>query len=452
VTTIELAGESETQAILRALDGDGFADRSMVVVNKMNAENSDPDIILDETRTRLGPFADRVPILPTDARDYIDAINDPDLTDDERETLVIESGVNGLAEALRRITDLDVDRVRPKAQAFELVRVLADAEELWQLEGEALSAAETATAVADAIADAKGKVLRTLETESDAVAAVIRDAGSRAASSVRERVPNGSESALRDADKRRTDATEKLKGRVFESVRAAFDALSAQYGSQVPEPKPWAAHADSPLTEFDEFPSEEPKLKRNAAAAGKELIRAGAQRVGGFVQKVAESSSEKGSVASNIATRINKSRVGQKLLGGDKIAADVGQFRPYGRGKAAGKVAGAASKLKWAAVVIGPALDLSGVVDDQLKRRKLDKHRNNIKSRFDDEAVRTQTDLAKSVEQWLSDWVADVERSLSDLTNPGAAILAERKTALGQIRALRVEAEDLTRKSTRRRG
>ncbi|WP_206316435.1 GTPase domain-containing protein, partial [Streptomyces sp. C1-2] len=43
VTTSELPGEAETEAVLQALDADGFADRSVVVVNKMNAENSDRD-------------------------------------------------------------------------------------------------------------------------------------------------------------------------------------------------------------------------------------------------------------------------------------------------------------------------------------------------------------------------------------------------------------------------
>ena len=48
------------------------------MINKMHAENSDPEVILDEIRQRLGPFADRVPIVRTDAKDYVDAINDPD--------------------------------------------------------------------------------------------------------------------------------------------------------------------------------------------------------------------------------------------------------------------------------------------------------------------------------------------------------------------------------------
>jgi signal recognition particle receptor subunit beta len=125
VTTSELPGEAETKTILQALDNDGFADRSVVVVNKMNAENSDPDVILDEIRKRLGPFANRVPIVPTDARDYLDAINDPNLTDSQRELLIAESGIDALTDELQRIIAPGVSRVRPKAQAFEVLRVLA---------------------------------------------------------------------------------------------------------------------------------------------------------------------------------------------------------------------------------------------------------------------------------------------------------------------------------------
>ena len=42
------------------------------------------------------------------------------------------------------------------------------------------------------------------------------------------------------------------------------------------------------------------------------------------------------------------------------MGVEAGKFKPWGRGKAADKVAGAAGKLQWAALVIGPALDLEG--------------------------------------------------------------------------------------------
>ncbi|MFC8875437.1 GTPase domain-containing protein, partial [Streptomyces ardesiacus] len=163
VTTSELPGEAETEAILQALDADGFADRSVVVVNKMSAENSDREVILDEIRKRLGPFADRVPVIPTDARDYVDAGNEPELTDEHRELLVAESGIDALTAELRRVMAPGVEGMRPKAQAHELIRVLEDAEQRWELDGEELDATRTTKKAEESISRAKAVVLDTLD-------------------------------------------------------------------------------------------------------------------------------------------------------------------------------------------------------------------------------------------------------------------------------------------------
>ncbi|MFT4187483.1 MAG: hypothetical protein QM621_02745 [Aeromicrobium sp.] len=127
VTTSELPGEAETAAIRAALDADSFVGRSLVVVNKINAENSDPALILDEVRLRLGPFADRVPVVATDALDHIEAVNDPDLDAEQREWLLARSGFDAFTVELQKIVDAGVEAFRPMAQAHELVRVLDDA-------------------------------------------------------------------------------------------------------------------------------------------------------------------------------------------------------------------------------------------------------------------------------------------------------------------------------------
>ena len=61
------------------------------------------------------------------------------LTEGQREMLIAASGVDALDAALHRIIDVGVDGIRPKAQAFELLRVLEDAEQRWVLDGEELS-------------------------------------------------------------------------------------------------------------------------------------------------------------------------------------------------------------------------------------------------------------------------------------------------------------------------
>ncbi|MFG3031714.1 GTPase [Streptomyces sp. NPDC048253] len=446
VTTSELPGEAETRAILQALDADGFADRSVVVVNKMNAENSDRDVILDEIRKRLGPFADRVPVVPTDARDYVDAINDPELTDDQRELLLAESGVDALTAELRRIIAPGVGGVRPKAQAFELLRVLADAEQKWVLDGEELGAAETAKEVKASIARAKEGVLSALERESEVVASKIRKAGGRAAAGVSEKDGVVPVDLARAVSEELVLTSTEFDAKFSSSVRTAFDALIAEYGTGVAEPEAWVNDLDSPETTIDTSRDGESPLARAVREAAEKAAKAGAGKVHEWIGNVTTGGGAQGSAASAIATWLNKSQVGQKLLDpGGKITNGVGKFKPWGKGKAANKVASTAGKVQMVLAVMGPLMDLTSVAQDQGKWIAIKKHRKMISNHFDEEARRQRTRLTDAGEQHLSEWIPEVEQSLSGLTKQGAAISAERETALEGIKSLRDEAEKLVR-------
>ncbi|MET8954749.1 GTPase [Streptomyces sp. NPDC004533] len=446
VTTSELPGEAETRAILQVLDADGFADRSVVVVNKMNAENSDRDVILDEIRKRLGPFAGRVPIVPTDARDYVTATNDPDLTAAERELFVAESGIDALTSELRRITAPDVSGVRPKAQAFELLRVLADAEQRWVLDGDELDAVETAKKVEDSIFRAREGVLSALQRESEVVASKIKRAGGRAAAGVSQKggvVPVNVAHAVRGELE---GASTQFDARFSSTVRTAFEALVAEYGTGVPEPEAWVNDLDSPETTIDASPDDQSPLAHAAREAAEKALKAGAGKLHAWIGKVTDGGSEQGRAASEIATWLNKSRVGQKVLDPrGKITNGVGKFKPWGKSKAADKVASTAGKVQWALAVMGPTMDLMSVAQDQGKWMTINKRRKMIRDHYDDEARRQQTGLADAGKQHLSEWIAEVEQSLSGLTKHGAEISAAREKALEGIKSLRDEAEKLVR-------
>ncbi|MFI2414901.1 GTPase [Streptomyces sp. NPDC018947] len=446
VTTSELPGESETRAMLQALDADGFADRSVVVVNKMSAENSDRDVILDEIRKRLGPFADRVPIVPTDARDYVDAINDPKLTDFQSELLVTGSGIDALTAELRRIIAPGVGGVRPKAQAFELLRVLADAERKWVLDGEDLTAAETAEKVEKAISRAKDSVMSALERESEVVASKIRTAGDRTAVGVSEKDGVVPVDVARAISEELVRAGTDFDAKFSSSLRTAFDALVAEYGPGVPEPEAWVNDLDSPETTIDAAPDDASPFERAVREAAEKAAKAGVRKVHEWIGKVAAGGSTSGNAASDIATWLNKSRVGQKVLdAGGKITNGVGKFKPWGKGKAANKVASTAGKVQWVLAVMGPLMDLKSVAQDQGKWMGINKHRKMIRDHFDEEARKQRTILTDAGEQHLSEWIAEVEQSLSGLTKQGAEISAERETALEAIESLRDQAEKLVR-------
>ncbi|MFJ8989962.1 GTPase [Streptomyces sp. NPDC102279] len=444
VTTSELPGEAETRAILQALDADGFADRSVVVINKMNAENSDRDVILEEVRKRLGAFANRVPIVPTDARDYVDAANDPDLTAAHRELLVAESGIDALAAELRRIIAPGISGVRPKAQAYELLRVLADAEEKWVLDGEELGAADTVKEVEESISQVKESVLSTLERESDVVASKLNAAGSKLAAGISEKDGVVAVDIARTVHKELVHASTEFDAKFSSSVGTAFDVLVAEYGTGVPEPEAWVNDLDSPETTIDAPPDDESPLAREVKEAAAKAAKAGARTMAELIGKVAAGGGERGSAASNIANWLNKNRVSQKLLdprGG--MTNGVGKFKPWGQGKAASKVVGAAGKAQWALAVMGPLVDVTSVVQDQRKWMAISKRRKTIRDGFDEEARGQRTSLMDAGRRYLSEWITEVEQSLSGLTKQGAEISAERATALEAIKSLRDEAAKL---------
>ncbi|MFF7359601.1 GTPase [Streptomyces sp. NPDC008125] len=449
VTTSELPGEAETEAILRTLDADGFADRCVVVVNKMNAENSDRDVVLDEMRGRLGSFADRVPIVLADARDYVDAVNDPALPAAQRESLWAESGIDPLKGELRRIIAPGVSGVRPRAQAFELIRVLEDAERQWVLNGEELRAVETAKKGEESIARARERALSGLERESEAVASRITTAGDRAASGVSEKdgaVPGHVARALQDELE---CAIAEFDARFDTLVRAEFDALVAEYGTGVPEPESWVNDLEAPdptvdASSVDASPDDTSPLTHGVKEAAKRAAKESAAKAHQLLGKIADGGTGPGSAASAVVEKLSRNRVGQKVLDvGGKVSNGAGKFKPWGRTKAVGKVAGAAGKAQWALAVIGPLMDLSGVARDQSEWMGVNKRRKQMRKHFDEEAREQRTFLTAAGERYLSEWIDEVERSLDGLTEPGSRVETEREAALTAIRNLRGEAEKL---------
>ncbi|WP_040894838.1 GTPase domain-containing protein [Streptomyces griseoaurantiacus] len=438
VTTSELPGEAETEAVLQALDADGFADRSVVVVNKMNAENSDRDVILDEIRKRLGPFADRVPIVPTDARDFLDAANDPGLTAEERELLGSGSGIDALTAELLSIVAPGVSGLRPRAQAYELLRVLADAEELWNLHGEELDAVRTAEKVGASLSKAEEDVRKALGRESEVLAARIRTAGSRIADSISEKngtVPTDvATAAARELVHSHTDFDIALS----RATRAAFDVLTAEYGDVVPEPEEWVNDVNPP----EAHPVAPPKspLEEAVRKAAEDAAKQGVGKLSEWFTKIASDKKH----AAAVVDLLNKSRVGQKLFDpSGKLTNGAKKFKPWGKVKATDKVFGWAGKAQWAAMVIGPALDTVSVIQDHSERAAVDKHRKKLRDHYADVALQQRDSLVNAGEQHLRTWIAEVEQALSDLVHPGAGVGAAREAALAEIGDVRDEVKRL---------
>ena len=72
--------------------------------------------------------------------------------------------------------------------------------------------------------------------------------------SVSEKDGNPSEEFVRDADEQRAGAISNFEAALASSMQAAFDALTAEYGADVPEPDPWTFVLDSPTDVVDVSP------------------------------------------------------------------------------------------------------------------------------------------------------------------------------------------------------
>ncbi|MFF3350624.1 hypothetical protein [Streptomyces sp. NPDC002779] len=188
-------------------------------------------------------------------------------------------------------------------------------------------------------------------------------------------------------------------------------------------------------------PTESP-YERAVREAAEKAAKVGAGRLREWLKTVADSRER----AADVAKWLNKTRAGQRVLDASgKITDGVGRFKPWGKIKAAEKVADTAGKVQWALAIMGPLTDLKSIAQDQSKRMAISKRRQALRDHFADMALRQRTGLADAGEQHLSEWFAEVERSLRDLTHPGAQISAARETALKGIKNLRDEAEKLAR-------
>ena len=121
--TVELGEENLIAAARRVFADLGFGSRGLIVVNKKNTEDNDPDVIRDEVDGRLGQVAG-VPVVLTDAQDFLDTISgEEDYDEESAETLRSGSGIHDLEEALHLLVETWQSSGRRHAQAKQAGRV-----------------------------------------------------------------------------------------------------------------------------------------------------------------------------------------------------------------------------------------------------------------------------------------------------------------------------------------
>ena len=425
VTTVELSGEAETAQIRKLLGEEGFARRAVVVINKINAENSDRAVIRTEIERRLGDYAATVPLVVTDARDYIDAHNEPDLDDSDRALLRDGSGIEDLIGALEELAASGVAELRGAAQAYELLRVVNDARAAWDL----TETEEEATVISNRLSGAIERATRETEAivaqQSEAVAAVIRTAGMTLSEAVAEKDGSLPEATITAATKARQEALLKFDEALNRGTGDVLNRLQDELQTTAA-----AAQRYESAREFDapKGRGHEKESSFLGDAAGKLWPRI-TDWANALMKDFVSGGNRKGGKAHAAAKWLNN------VFGVEA--------KPYAHRKMAEKLLKGARGARWATVVIGPLIDVSSIASDFARRRKIDSYRKDLRDRFGKEAEEARKDLTESATTWAMEWLDEICQELEPAIGPAVEHRVERDRALAVIEALHERSVDL---------
>lgn len=429
VTTVELPGEDEARQIRQLLDDDGFLPRSIVVVNKANIEQSDAAVITAEISRRLGPAALSVPLVFTDARDFVDALTFPDLDEEGRGILRRDSGIDELIVALERLLGVEV-HPRVQALCYEVSRLVRDASDQWRPSPEEDSDIATAERTASELAEASEELIAARDEALASLTSELRAVGGKLSSKVSQ-----ADGSLEQAHVSAAEAEEAEARRAFATaLTSTCGAVTTRLAARLEDVA--ASRAAYEATErkagVSARPAKSGKVKPGFKDKLKDRVLTGVEKktVEGIEGFVAEGAGP-GSPAHGLARRINK------LLGTEA--------KPYAHVNRAKTITGPAQKAGQALKFLGPALDVKGAVDDVLRNRAISSRRHEIKSRYDREADETLKDERHNSHLHIQATLAPFREAAAPLLEAAAARSRERTEVAARLAAVQADAMALAR-------
>lgn len=422
VTTTELPGEAEAEQIRRLLDDDGFAGRSLVVVNKASAENSDSDVIRDEIRIRLGSVGSTTPVLFTDALDYKQSRLTPGLTDTERDLLLRDSGILQLVTAIDDLLQTS-DDPRGQTQRRELSRVLEAAAIAWTATVEEEAEANTAARLQSAISACENDLTAQVTLILDKLHLSIHAAGESLGEEVSEKDGALAPKAQSRADAAVETAIDEATTESNAAIVAELDRLGTAFGTASKRHAEWSATFTRrpPVTVTD--PLRERKVDKVFGTAW-DKAQAETKK---YLRGLAESGTAAGDRAHNLAKQVNNLR-------GKEAKANVHK-------NVAKKLTKGAAGAETVIDILGPLLDGSAVVNDALRRQRIKDRRREIASKYRDYADKVvqqeHTDLARHIKNELQAY----HDAAAPIIGAARSREAERTAALERLAAIRAHVD-----------
>lgn len=372
VTSVELPGEEETRQIRHLLDGEGFAHRVLVVVNKCNSEDNDPDVVRAELLDRLSPFPWVKPLL-ADAKDYVDGRNADGLTDEDREAYRAESGIDEVVTALTTLVQDHGQTARLHAVCHEVRRIAAEASELWVPDEEEETLELTAERIRRAIDNARQELKEATDIAVETLGERLIEVGNRLAGTVNERDASVDNTDVSQAERDEAKANDQFENAVNQSVRDALGRLDGEVNVSLDD---WDRYSvDLSAVALEASPGR--NRKRTPLFVDDALdkaLRTGVDKLRERLDAIVDGGGRPGSPAHQVAKRY-------KALRGGAPA------KPYEHVNRAQEIVETGRRVKWAADFLAPLVDVKGAFDDISQMHAVKKRQAQIRSAYAKQAA-----------------------------------------------------------------
>ena len=412
VLTVELGDETIVESIDNVLGELGFADRSVVVVNKSLSEDSDPDVIREEVVRRLGRH-DAVPVFTTDAQSFLDTISGEfDFDDESIQILTDSSGIEDLSFALNELVVKHGMSARFVAQSRQGIRIAEEASNRLVPDEVERAAIEQLDEFEAAIGDANDRLDLLVTAHVSRMESDI--------SSIAEKVltePTMSDAVHEEAWGRACQPAMSLADAATKVLAELADTLG---GTAVAlDPGPGSAAPSKRTSNSQRSQGVRPLGTRVLDAMGIDVASV-ADFVAKAGKKVATEGAGKESLAYELAGRFQPKKV----------------FKPYGRLNDAKKIKQGAGVVSRANIVVPAVEEIWGWYREDKQRRDVERSKNEVRQHYakaaHDEAERVRSEF----DDWRRETLAPFEEKLTAGRAPLAAVASEREATRQAIAAL----------------
>ncbi len=426
VTTVELPGQDEAEHIQHLLDEDGFRGRALVVVNKINTEQSEAAVIEREIKRRLGRDNRDVPVVFTDARDLVDALTWPKLPDEDRLILREDSGVVELVRQLEIIIGSRDPRLH--ALCWECARLADDGVQCWeptaQEQAQSAAASRLRAALqqaAEELQAARDEALRTLASE-------IRGCGDTLASEADEQDGHLTNDAVRASAVREREARERFEQAMSAATAPTLTRLAGRMSASAETHMHYQAElrqAAVRATPARERPSDDDLASKVVDT----LFTGVEERVAEHVRRISTGGTGSGSPAHDAARKINR------LFG---VTA-----KPYVHVHRAEQLQKAIGLGGQAVQLLGPVVDLRSGINDLLRSSRIEERRRDIHDRYAQEAAETEVVERSNTDGYIASALEPFEDAAAPLLESDASLAAGRARATADLGLIRQQAISL---------